>query len=441
MNGKFFSIVKKNRPIIGWQLFLRSSFFLFSFFLPLNTRLSNAFLIVSMVLAVIFLHQNPNARNLGVQKKMLIYSVLPFFLLHIMGLLYTSYLEDGYRYLEKTISFLLVPIIFLFFRREQLLQILSVLLKGLLCGSVISVLVLVGLNLSNYFLNRETYYISKDLFDYYHTYQYYTKPLNQHPTYLGLYYLTGLIFMNEILHRIWIKITLVIVFLIGFLFLNSRIIFLVILLSIILFVLIWGYRLLKIKKYKLLLMYILGLGIFLFTTLKFISGTYIGYRIKNIYKFEISTENEEKFNSKAKSNPRMSRWISSLKLVEERPLFGYGIADEYPNLKIQFEKDKMYVASKMGYNAHNQFIGYAIRFGMVGVFLLCFFFLINAKLALTIKNYRYFVLILIVFCVSMVENFFDRNYGITFSAVFFTLFSYIGFQTLKSNIENQKLNS
>ena len=218
MNGKFFSIVKKNRPIIGWQLFLRSSFFLFSFFLPLNTRLSNAFLIVSMVLAVIFLHQNPNARNLGVQKKMLIYSVLPFFLLHIMGLLYTSYLEDGYRYLEKTISFLLVPIIFLFFRREQLLQILSVLLKGLLCGSVISVLVLVGLNLSNYFLNRETYYISKDLFDYYHTYQYYTKPLNQHPTYLGLYYLTGLIFMNEILHRIWIKITLVIVFLIGFLF-------------------------------------------------------------------------------------------------------------------------------------------------------------------------------------------------------------------------------
>ena len=151
-------------------------------------------------------------------------------------------------------------------------------------------------------------------------------------------------------------------------------------------------------------MYILGLGIFLFTTLKFISGTYIGYRIKNIYKFEISTENEEKFNSKAKSNPRMSRWISSLKLVEERPLFGYGIADEYPNLKIQFEKDKMYVASKMGYNAHNQFIGYAIRFGMVGVFLLCFFFLINAKLALTIKNYRYFVLILIVFCVSPIPK-------------------------------------
>lgn len=437
MKRKLLTDLKKDELVPSWKQVLSSSFFFFAFFLPLHTGISNAFLILSLVLAVGFFYQNSDARTSVNKKKFLIYSVLPFFLLHIMGLFYTCYPEDSYRYLEKTISYLLVPIIFMFFCREQLMKLSAVLLKGLLYGSVISVMILVTFNLSNYFLHQDTFSIGKDIFDYYHTHQYFTKPLKQHPTYLGVYYLTSVIFLNEIILKTWIKITLVAILFIGFLFLNSRIIFFGVLLSAILFILRSGYRLFQKKKYNLLLIYSLCLGIFLFTTLNYISGTYIGYRIKNIYKFEISIENEEKFNSKSNANPRMARWISALKLVKERPLFGYGVADEYPSLKRQFEKDKMFVAAKMEYNAHNQFIGYAIKFGIVGVFFLCFFFLINTKLAFAVKDYRYAILILTVFCVCMVENFFDRNFGITFSAVFFTLFSYIGLHNHGSEIEKQ----
>ncbi len=424
MKSKTLSIVTYNELPIGQLQFLSGSYFLFSFFLPLHTGISNALLILSIVLSVIFLYRNPDARTKAINTKMLLYSVLPFFLLHVMGLFYTNYPEDGYRYIEKTISFLLIPIIFLYFHKEVLIKLSVILLKGLLFGSVISVLILLALNISNYFINQDTFSIGKDVFDYYHTNKYFTQPLNQHPTYLGVYYLTSIIFIRKLIKSTWLKIILATVFIIGFLFLNSRIIFISILLFLILLLLKGTYGLFKKKKYNLILIYGLILGTVIFSSLKFLSGTFIGYRIKNIYKFEVSMKNEEQFNSKSKANPRMARWISALKLVEKRPLFGYGIADEYPNLKRQFEADKMYTASKMEYNAHNQFIGYAVRFGIVGVFILGYFFFLNTKLVLATKDYNYAVLILIIFCVSMVENFFDRNYGITFSAVFLTIFSY-----------------
>ncbi len=442
MKIKFLSDFKTATRTSFWQRFFEGSFLLFSFFLPLHTGVSNIFLITSLLLAVIFLKQEPHFRVLTIKKRMLLYSVFPFFLLHLMGIFYTSHPDDSFRYIEKTLSFILVPIVFLFFRREQLTIVLGSILRGLFFGSFVSMLILLTYNLYHYFLDQGGFTIGKDLFDYYHTYQYFTKPLDQHPTYLGVYCLTSLIFMNRIINRTWIKIIFVAFFFLCFLFLNSRIIFFGMFLIGVLFIFKSAYKLFATRKYSLLFIYSLGLGIFLFTTLQYVSGTYIGYRIKNIYKFEISTENEEEFNSKAKANPRMARWISALELVKERPIFGYGVADEYPNLKKQFERDKMHIASKMGYNTHNQFIGYAVRFGVVGVFFLCFFFLSNVQLALANGNYRYASLLLIIFCVCIVENFFDRNYGITFSAVFFTIFSYLGWYHLnpqKVKVLNQNL--
>ena len=424
MKRKIISNVKKDWLVLDWDHFLAGSFFLFSFFLPLNTGISNVFLIFSMVLAVGFLYQNPNIKIFGIKKKMLIYSVLPFFLLHIMGVFYTSYPEDSYRYLEKTISFLLVPIIFIFFHREQLMKLSVVLLKGLLYGSVISLLILVTINLSNYFLNQDEFSIGKELFDYYHTYYNFTKPLVLHPTYLGVYYLTGMIFLGRLIQKKWIQVLLVTLFGIGFLFINSRIIFFSILLLVCYRIFQELNRLIKAKKYRGLLFSGLFLGLLLFIVVKLISETYIGYRLKNIYKFEISVENEANFNSGDKSNPRMSRWISALKLASERPLFGYGVADEYPNLEQQFRNDGLLVAANSGYNAHNQYIGYAIRFGVLGLFVLFFFFIANGKLAFATRDYDYFLLILIIACVNFVENYFDRNFGITFATVFFTTFSY-----------------
>lgn len=412
-------------------------FFLFALFLPLHTAISNIFLIVAMV-ACIYGHYRSNSfESPKAPFKMLSFSVLIFFLLHVLGLFYTEYLLDSFRFIERTISFLLVPIAFLFFNGTCLQKIRKGLLQGLLVGSVISILILTALNVYKYLEGQEAFHVGPDLFDYYHTYLNFTDPLNQHPTYLGIYLLTAVIFLEEVVEKKAIKYFLIILFGIGFLFLNSRIIFIIL-------ILLLGYRAFHtIRKFVLNKEFVklafAGLAFvpIIFFYFKLVSDSYIVSRFKNIYDFEISTEAEENFNSHAKSNPRMARYISALKLVEEKPLFGHGTGDEGPSLREQFEKDGLLFAVEQNYNSHNQYIGYAIRFGLFGVGTLLFFLISNSYLAFREKDYKYLLFILVIACVNLVENYFNRNYGITFCAIFFTTLTY---QILK-NRKTGKLSS
>jgi len=404
-------------------------YFLFALLLPIHTATSNFFLIVALAFCLYGHYRSNSFERPKTPFKTLFFSVLTLFLLHVLGLFYTDYLLDSFRFIERTLSFLLVPIAFLFFNRVCLRKIRKSLLQGLLVGSVISILILTVLNVYKYLEGQEALHLGPDLFDYYHTYLNFTDPLNQHPTYLGIYYLTAIIFLDEVVQKKVIKYFLIILFGIGFLFLNSRIIFIIL-------ILLMGYRTFyKIRKYVLnkefvkLAIVSLAFVPMIFLYFKFVSDSYIVSRFKNIYDFEISTEAEENFNSHAKSNPRMARYISALKLVNERPFFGYGTGDEGPNLMRQFKKDGLFFAVEQNYNSHNQYIGYAIRFGLFGVGILLFFLIANSYLAFREKEYNYLLFIFVIAFVNLVENYFNRNYGITFSAIFFTTFTY---QILKS---------
>ena len=399
-------------------------FFLFALFLPLNTDISNFFLIVALVVSLYGHYRYNSFESPKTPFKALSCSVLTLFLLHVLGLFYTEYLSDSFGFIERTFSFLLVPIVFLFFSETCLQNIRKAVLNGLLVGSVISLLILSALNVYNYLGGHPSLHVGPDLFDYYHTYLNFTEPLNQHPTYLGMYYLTVLIFLNEVVERTIIKYILLIFFGMGFLFLNSRIIFIIL-------ILVLGCRAFqKIRKYvlnrEIVKLVFAGLALvpILFLYSKFVSDSYIVSRFKNIYDYEISMEAEENFNSHAKSNPRMARYISSLKLIGARPLFGYGTGDEGPRLRHQFQKDGLLFAAEQNYNSHNLYIGYAIRFGILGVGTLLFFLIANLYLAFRQGEYNYLFFILAIACVNLVENYFNRNYGITFSAIFFTTFTY-----------------
>jgi len=358
-------------------------------------------------------------------KKKLSLSVVPFFLLLFFGLLFTSYPEESFKHFERYLSFILVPIVFLFFQEKELLKIKKVFLNGLFYGSIISILILLTLNFRDYFMAKEGFIIEKDLLNYYYTNKNFTKPLNIHPTYLGVYYLTSIVFLKELFKNKNLRIILISFFGLALLFLNSRIIFFGALLIMILFVFQKTRELVFKRKYKELLYYSIFAMLGIFLSLNVISRTYIGSRLKNIYKFEISQKIEENFNSSNKGNPRLARWKSAVKLIKERPFTGYGIADEYQNLQDQFEKDGLLNAAKSRYNAHNQYLGFGIKYGLVGFLVIFFFFLSNIKLSIRTNNYRYLLVILIIACTCFVENYFDRNSGITFSAIFFTVFSYL----------------
>ena len=86
---------------------------------------------------------------------MLFYTTLLFFVLHVLGVFYSDYPEEGYRFLEKSISYLLVPIIFISFTEAHLLKIRHALLRGLMVGSLVSLISLLGINLYHYFEGQD----------------------------------------------------------------------------------------------------------------------------------------------------------------------------------------------------------------------------------------------------------------------------------------------
>ncbi len=404
-----------------------TGFFLFAFFLPLHTGASNLFLIISLAILIvgIFKEQKKDKRFVNRKNwKFLFFTPFSFFLLHLVGLIYSDSPVLGLSYIERSLSFLLVPVILLFTAQSKVLYFKKPLLSGLIVGSLASVIILIAVNLYHYFSAQNLFHIGTDLFDYYHTYLKFTEPLNQHPTYLGVYYLIAIIFVDEITQRKYLRYFIIAMFCLGFLFLNSRIIFAMLLLVVFYYLGKTVKNMVIEKRYlrliRLSAMFLIGLMI----AIQVISKSYIGSRIKNIYDFELSSDTKVKFNSHSSSNPRMARYISAIKLIRKKPLFGHGTTGEKIKLKQQFLEDGLGVAAEQNYNSHNQYIGFTVRYGVVGLVCLIFFFCSNFYLAWSKKDRHYLFLVTLVASVCLVENYFDRNFGITFSAVFFTIFSY-----------------
>ena len=404
-----------------------TGFFLFAFFLPLHTGVSNLFLVISFVIILVGVFDlKPNKKSCSkISKwKILFFTPFSFFLLHLVGLVYSENPILGLSYVERSLSFFLAPVILLFTTQENIEYLKKSLSKGLIAGSLISILILITLNLYHYFYNQKFFHIGTDLFDYYHTYLKFTEPLNQHPTYLGVYYLMAIVLVGDVVQRKYFRYFIIATFGLGFLFLNSRIIFAM------LFLVVFYYFVKMIKnmiveRRYLKLFYISIIFLIGFTIIvQVISKSYIGSRIKNIYDFELSSDTKVKFNSHSSSNPRMARYISAVKLIKKKPLLGYGTTGEKIKLKQQFIEDGLGIAAKQNYNSHNQYLGFTVRYGVVGLVFLIFFFCSNFYLAWSVKDKHYLFLVTLVASICLVENYFDRNFGITFSAVFFTIFSY-----------------
>tara|TARA_R110002051_G_scaffold272077_2_gene332585 strand:- start:3231 stop:4532 length:1302 start_codon:yes stop_codon:yes gene_type:complete len=413
-----------SKEIFSVRNFTGFAFFMFAVFLPLHTGISNFLLIISLALVLLQILRSKKKVKFAKRWKILLFTLLPFFFLHLIGLSYSEKPIQGLSYIERSLSFLLVPFILLFATKSNIYFFRSVVLRGLIFGSALSLTILLAINLYNYFMVQKSFHIGIDLFDYYHTYLKFTQPLDQHPTYLGIYYLTAIIFINEFLRIKSLKYLILVLFGFGFLFLNSRII------SGLLFVwfLFYLVRLINLvylkKNYSKLILIFVVLIVGSIATVRVMSKSYIGSRIKNIYKFELSSDTKVNFNSHSESNPRMARYISSYKLIKEKPIYGHGTTGEKINLKNQFILDGLTLAAEQNYNSHNQYLGFTIRYGLIGLFVLLFFFCCNFYLAWSSKNRKYLFFIFMIASVCFFENYFDRNFGITFAAVFFTLFSY-----------------
>mgnify|MGYP001627867584 FL=1 len=393
------------------KIALAVGFFITAFFLPIKTSLSN----VGLILIVTSSFLSILSTGLSIDKNIL-KSPFILFVPLIIGVIYTKNIDETIHQWFKYLFLLTTPLLLLR-KRSETTNLLKITAYGLVIGSLLSAIYLVGHNVYNFFLSG---FSIKYLFSYYFTSDNFTAPLkDMHPIYLGSYYLFGVVLVfkaKNISIPFFLKTLFSGILFIAILFCNSRVIFLAAFICI----LSAPFVLKTSLKRKLLFV-----GAVLFMILIFIfffKNTYVYNKIVKVTAWEL-TENIGTANiaPDAPGDSRMARWIVGWEAFKERPLFGYGTGMESETLMEKYRTNNMQVSLERGYNAHNQYLGYLIRFGLLGGLFIFGYVLLNSYLSFKQRDMVYFSYILIVGVVFLVENYIDRNMGINFVALFGTL--------------------
>ncbi|HVU56821.1 MAG TPA: O-antigen ligase family protein [Puia sp.] len=120
--------------------------------------------------------------------------------------------------------------------------------------------------------------------------------------------------------------------------------------------------------------------------------------------------------------PRMARWQCAWELIRESPWIGYGTGAEVGKLKERYYAHHLMISYTLGLNAHNQFLSFWLKTGVVGMLVYVTALLLAFREAWRRKEIYLTAFVLIITCISLSENILDVNKGIFFFSMFFVIF-------------------
>lgn len=125
-------------------------------------------------------------------------------------------------------------------------------------------------------------------------------------------------------------------------------------------------------------------------------------------------------HSSSVNAPRKVLWKSSVELILEQPILGYGIVTSKEKLIQRSKINGIYNADVKNYNCHNQYLEMSLESGLLSVFsFLIFFVLIYKKQKV---KYRSFILLVLLAFAFLFESMLLRIAGVaTFVAFVFLL--------------------
>jgi O-antigen ligase len=122
------------------------------------------------------------------------------------------------------------------------------------------------------------------------------------------------------------------------------------------------------------------------------------------------------------AEPRLARWKIAWELISKSPAWGHGSGSEKRLLNEKYFENKLYQSYLLELNAHNQYLSFLIKTGIVGLFVFLAVLIAGTRTALKNKDSVFACFLILVIFVSFSENILDVNKGIFFYAFFFALF-------------------
>lgn len=408
---------EKKMPGLGKEFWINAGLFMLCltlFLMPFPRKLSlyslGGFLFCGLV---IWMLDFRNIIRIWSQKAIILFPLVFYFLIHVAGLFFT---EPKWSFIEPKLMFLLIPVFGFPVLTEGLFK------KNIhfvLSAFIFGILLIFTYELGRAIWNScfQTGEKIKSTYDAYSATSYFKSEqlsVFEHPTYRSLKVALALVFLPLLKEKLKIPVGVIILIaalLITYVYLLSSLSGIVITCCLIL---LWLYKLLKVKRMLYLLFILIPLMMLLTFKISFLNE-----RINNkISDLLIKFNNKELVVKKV--DPRLNEWLTTIELIREHPFFGVGL-NSRDILANQFNKNGFPYEASIRLNSHNQFLETQLAFGIPGTLILLWM-LLTPLIRRNTWNQSLIIPFLIIVCISMLfESILVRQWGIMFFVLFYCI--------------------
>lgn len=402
-----------NPFIIQDSLENRISFYHLAFFLMLLPfdRIYAELILISFVLHTIFHINKERARNILSRQNLVLFSV---FFIAVIGLIWSHDRSQGVKDLQRQLGLLLLPAALsatgldLIKYKKKLL-----LLFGFSCSVVVVYLYIDAFRIILY--NKLPL---KAIFSAAFINHNFSEPVGIHATYMAMYVglsLAAFLYYVSMEKRYWAKCAyaaFILIMLAGLVQLASRSVFI----AMAFFALVFPLFLTGREKKLRWLLGVAGLSLVALVAITQVDVFQKRYLVSLKEDLVIESINNKQPESRA------VRWEQALQLCYASPLIGYGTGSEKRLLKERYFEKKLYRSYLLQLNAHNQYISFLLKTGIIGLSVFLTVLITGFIAAWRRKDAVFSCFMLLAGIVSISENILDVNKGIFFYSFFFSFF-------------------
>lgn len=380
-----------------------NSLYIAFFLLPLGINLPTPFFIISILFGIGMMFRFQN--RFVLDKSVLLFPL--YFIVMSFGLIYTDNIFDGMSLLQRSLSLLLFPLIFLFVKEDAatVKRLFDFLLAGLILSFFVNVCSATE-NLIGYVIHEKEItevfsFIEIVSKDWYHFFVGSTFSKSVNSNYVSIYILLVLSYYlkKKLQSRLQLMIILLL-FLYLFLLASIAAYLIMSIMSLLLIFKIVD----KGKKYTMLIVFLMGVVLFL-------SNPRISQFYHRFKDYNATVNYQETSSEKS----RLLAWNASMKLIKEAPVFGYGIGDAKDVLMKKYKELGYTPNHQNKYNAHNQFLQTYLQTGILGFGVLVSIFVL---LAIRMKRSRNELSVFLILFISLLfESMLVRFNGIVFFSI------------------------
>lgn len=343
-------------------------------------------------------------------------AIFILYVLYIAGMAYTKDIENGLFDLQVKLSFIIIPLVFVFSCKNILSDFRIVFLKNIFIAGVFFG-TLVSLSHSTYISFQE--YFTFDNF----MYNRLSWPF--HPSYRSLYLNLTVVMLFVYLAKNWSSIKSMTKLFFGFLilylfvfiiFLNSKAGMIMTALSILILLI---YLVITKRQY---LLGIISLTVIITVSIIVLNKTpYISSRFASFFS-EISTKNTSVITQGDGTQNRILVWRYSQKVARDNLPFGVGTGDVKSTLNSSYTENGFTEGVDLKLNAHNQFLQTMTAIGLPGLTMMLLVLIFLIFRGIRSRDVYIILFVLILIGNFLVESMLETQAGIVFFTFFICLY-------------------